>query len=381
MPRPKVNVLYELDGQWISTIGGKRNLYHFWNDARAGRVRRASLGTPDLEGAKRRFAQAVVAGRTGTSDSLLSAVLLKYFTERTDKLPSKTQSRNAGRVLLKCWGVKMTAGGVTEAKQKEFAEWSIKRGNRLSYVQRNLVVLKTALNHCGVSPPATIITSETKMRERWGVIGKAPRRVFIPTDTELARVLAAPAPVRLQRWMVVSLLTHCRPEAALDLAPAARRRDAGVTDLNPEGRIQNKKFRPIVREPRCLRVALDRWEQEGLDDFGGRYCGYTSVEGVKSALERLRSSKEVNLLKLSTYSFRHKVTSVLRRSRVHEDQVSTQMGHRRKDLRSTSGYGEFDPDYLKDAARALDVWFLKLRRLTKSHANRTEISVRTKKAA
>ena len=141
-----------------------------------------------------------------------------------------------------------------------------------------------------------------------------------------------------------------------------RVRDAKVLSLNPPDRRQNKKFRATVREPKVLRGWLDRWEKEGLDAYGGRYCGYTTIEGVKTALQALRDRPGVGLPALSTYSFRHKVTSVLRTARVPEDQVAQMLGHRRANLRTTAGYGEWDPNYLKEAAAAIDSWFGKVQK-------------------
>jgi hypothetical protein len=103
------------------------------------------------------------------------------------------------------------------------------------------------------------------------------------------------------------MATACRPEAALDLAPAARIRDAQAIDLNPGGRAQNKKVRPVVRCPRVLTMALDRWERDGLDMHDGRYCGYASVDSADSALERV--CKPIGLGRMSVYSIRHKVTT------------------------------------------------------------------------
>lgn len=364
MPRPRARSIFELGGQWIAIEPGARNLYRFWNDASTGRTRRESLGTSDLEAAKCKLAEIVVRGATKTADSLVSAVLLKYFTERTDKLPSKKQSRNAGKVFLKCWGPMTKIGALTSAKQKGFVEWCIKQGFSVAYAARNMNVLKAACNHARVLTPDPIICAESKMRDKWGVIGKASRATFIPNDAEMVAIARAEMPERLKRWLILISLTGCRPEAALDLAPAARRRDERLIDLNPAGRRQNKKFRPTVRETRVLRVFLDSWERKGLDEFGGRYCGYTTIEGVKTALQKLRA--DLNLPTLATRSFRHKTGSVIRKARAGEDQVSFQLGHKRKDLRTTAGYGEFDPDYLAAAARAIDVWALKLRRDAKT---------------
>jgi integrase len=180
------------------------------------------------------------------------------------------------------------------------------------------------------------------------------------------------------RWMIISLMTGARPEAVLDLTPSQRVWDAGLIHLNPTGRVQNKKYRPSVREPKALTGWLDRWEgnmtaakrkrlciPEGnpVDISGDAYCGYASVESVQTAIERLRgknAEKTVNLPALSAYSFRHKVTTVLRKARLSEDEIGTQLGHRREAARTTAGYGEWDPSYLQDVAAALDAWMVNL---------------------
>jgi integrase len=149
-----------------------------------------------------------------------------------------------------------------------------------------------------------------------------------------------------------------------------------IVNLNPPDRRQNKKFRATVREARVLRGWLDKWEETGLDAYGERYCGYATIEGVKTALQVLRERESVNLPLISTYSFRHKVTTVLRQGRVSEDQVSQMLGHRRVNLRTTGGYGEWSPDYLADAAAAIDAWFLRVQQHCSrdlfSHGNPTK---------
>jgi hypothetical protein len=178
------------------------------------------------------------------------------------------------------------------------------------------------------------------------------------------RVFNAEMPERLRRFMILDILTACRPQAAVDLAPAQRNRAAGTLDLNPSDRSQNKKYRALVRTPRTLVAFLNTWEKMGLGPYGERYCGYSTMEGVKTAIERVRAKAAIP--QLSTYSFRHKAATILRRARVPEDQIAVQLGHRRPGLRTTGGYGEWDPSYLREAARALDAWFLKVRALAKT---------------
>ena len=165
-------------------------------------------------------------------------MLLNYFENRTDKLPSKKPARHAGRLMLACWGDTIRVSAITEAKQKEFAEAAITKGNSLSYISRNLSVLASALAYAGIGQK--VIFSKGQMVERWTLRPKAPRRTFIPSDDEIAKLMALPVVEDFWRWLIVSLLTGGRPEAVLELTPAQRVPEAGLLDLNPPGRRQNR---------------------------------------------------------------------------------------------------------------------------------------------
>jgi integrase len=362
MPRPRSRSLFELGGQWIATEGDGRNLYRYWFDSGTGRTRRESLRTADLESAKRALAEIVIKGAPKTSSARLSVVLEEYFVEHTDKLPSKLQSRNAGKVLLRHFGETARIESLTEAKQKEFATKCIEEGCRLSYIARNLVVLRAALAHARIVHE--VIYTEAQMERRWGLRPAVVEKARIPTDEEIAALWSVDLAEDLRRFILIQLATGGRPQTALDLMPQQRIRDASLVDLNPPTRAQNKKRRPILREPRVLTGWLDKWEAEkaGLETRRGHYCGYTTIEGVKSGLER--AVDRAGIAKISTYSFRHKVTTVLRQARVPEDEIARQLGHRRSDLRTTAGYGEWDPGYLANAAAAIDAWFARVQKLT-----------------
>lgn len=362
MPRLKARPLFELGGQWIAAEPGRPGLYRFWNDAGTGRTRRASLGTADIEEAKSRLAEIVVQGAPKTGKSYLTVILENYFVERTDHLASAKAARHAGAIILECWGDLTKASDITDLKQKEFAKWSAKKGHALSYCARNLGVLAAAIEHANLR--AKVIYNEGEILAKWpDITWKAARRIFIPTDAELARVLKADITEDFRRWLLNAMATGGRPEAVLELAPAVREREYRLIDLNPQGRRQNKKFRPKVREPKVMTAWLDKWEKKGLKEHGGRYCGYASVDSVDSAIQRFRVLEEVNLPQLSVYSIRHKVTTVLRAAKVPAEQISYQLGHRRSDLRVTGDYGEYDPGYLAEASAALDAWIRRVLKL------------------
>lgn len=366
MPRPRARSVFDIGGYWLATIPKRKGYYAFWTDARDGGTCRRSLGTEDIEQAKLKLAEMALKGSPATVNTPLSIVLENYFVEHTDNLPSAKAARHAGRLMLQEWGIGVKVNDLGEQRQKDFAVASAAHGHSLGYISRNMTVLSAACRKAGLS--LKVYTSESYMRDVWKIKAKPPRKVFIPSDHQLAKILRAPMTEDLSRWLLISMATACRPEAAVDLAPGARLRDAQAINLNPEGRQQTKKFRPVLRCPRVLTSAMGRWEKEGLDVHGGKYCGYASVDSVDSALERV--CKPLGLERMAVYSIRHKCTTVMRAAGVPREQIDRQLGHVGAGARTTDDYGEYSPDFQKAATAALEAWIRRLRQLEtaqKSH--------------
>lgn len=372
MPRPRKAALFELGGQWIAKEAGSRFLHRYWTEPGTGRTSRASLRTEDLEEAKRLLAEIVVKGAPKSTNTPLSAVLLAYFEGHTDNLPSADNARLAGRTLLACWGPTIRVeAAIGETEQRKFAKWSSDKGHSLGYFSRNLSVLAAACSHSKI--PHDVIFKEETIRKKWPDLKwKAKRKRFTPTDDELGRFLAAQMSESMFRWCVVSLLTGGRPEAAMQLMPAQRNRETGTLSLNPDDRTQNKKWRATVREPRALTAWLNKWEADMRAELLERepdqdpdirfvpYCSYSTVESVQTAIERIRARKTVNLPKMSAYSTRHKIATVMRKAKLPKEMRQLQLGHARPEGDTEGGYGEWDPDFLKPVADCLDAWWIKL---------------------
>jgi len=278
--------------------------------------------------------------------------MLAYHKGKTDAQRSGKMARTATRKVLAHFGGGVLLSDLTPDALAAFARAQVATGASHAYVQRILGVIAAGLAWSGV--PGVKIPRSLEWLGQQAPSEKAPRRVPVPDDRALTRLLCAPVSEPLFRWMLLSLATGARPGAALDLAPA-QRHDV-VIDLNPAGRRQNKKHRPIVREPAFLTPWLDLWEKDAATALHGRYVAYASVSAIQTALDRL---SEATGIKVSAYSFRHKVVTVLRRYKragVTEDDIAWQMGHKRPDLRVTGGYGELDPDHLFEPCRALDSW-------------------------
>jgi hypothetical protein len=306
-------------------------------------------------------------------------VLSNYFLEKTDHQVSGGSARNAGRLLLECFGPLAKASAMnSDADVKKFVRVSLEeKGHAISTLSRNLGVIAAAFRHSKIE--VQFPYSEGAILAKWPQFKPKPKRkLFEPTDAELARLLGAPMTISLRQWVLNSMATAGRPEAVLDLSPSARVRDRSLIDLNPEGRRQNKKYRPTVRELVCQRRWLNQWEKDVAgraakgEPVPTRYCEYASVDSVDTALERVCKRPEVNLPRMAAYSIRHRATSVLRASknpRVLEEQVNYQLGHRRPSNRTSRGYGEYGPEYLSEAAQALEGWIARVFKLAKLNSH------------
>lgn len=151
---------------------------------------------------------------------------------------------------------------------------------------------------------------------------------------------------QLHRFLQISVATWARPDAAHDVS-TDRARDqwhsnARALNLNPRGRPQTKKHRPIVPIAQQMAALLDR--SSGF---------YVSVDSVRKAFEAMQAALSLpgdgeSGLKLIRRSMAH-----LARQRLGErDWIEGQimLGHRKTSTSDT--YAPFETGYL---ARALEV--------------------------
>jgi integrase len=171
---------------------------------------------------------------------------------------------------------------------------------------------------------------------------------------ELARLLRE-APDHLRLMLIILIGTACRPEAALELTGAQLDFDDRLIDLNPRSRAQTKKFRPVVKMPDALASVLANARSGRLVTFQGR-----PVKKINKAWRGMRVAAELDE-EVNPYSIRHTVARWMRQNRVPAWEVAAQLGHKSRDYRTTELYAAFDPAYLENAVRAIDLLFEKLR--------------------
>jgi hypothetical protein len=151
---------------------------------------------------------------------------------------------------------------------------------------------------------------------------------------------------QLHRFLQISVATWARPDAAHDVS-TDRARDqwhsnARALNLNPRGRAQTKKHRPIVPVAHQLAQLLDK--SHGF---------YVSVDSVRKAFEAMQAALKLpgdgeSGMKLIRRSMAHLGRQMLGERDWIEGQIM--LGHRKS--RTSDTYAPFETGYL---ARALEV--------------------------
>jgi integrase len=212
-----------------------------------------------------------------------------------------------------------------------------KLGLKASTIQRTLNIGKAAISRAfkrGELAAMPLVLSVTvKMHPPKG----RPLEI-----AELSRLYGSSAPHlrTFIRWM---LGTAARPDAILNLCAEQVEWAHGIIRLNPEGREQNKKHRPVVRLPATL--AGEVFEGWLVTHKGAR------AHSIRTAWRAtVRRSELAGAVR--PYSLRHTAARWMRLRGVSADEVAQQLGHRK--LGVTGVYTEYDPEYLKAACEALD---------------------------
>jgi integrase len=374
---------YWLD--WDTKADGTRRspcLTIFWYDEAKRRVCSASTRTADLTLAEKALDRRFLADRgesnayceacgqplARAAEYLLTDAIADYRTEWGDLQSSADsirarlshvvnfleQDREGPGLATSC------AEAATTPFIRRFRAWSqaepvtwkngkgevtVSRPRAPSTTEESVVQLMAALNHaCDADPP------RSTMRPTYSAIGRkkvSPRRKHRISDVGiLAAMLEYAKDNRRRRplhaFLVASLCTIARPDAIVDIStdPARRQWHPGspTIDLNPAGRIQTKKYRPMlpVLEPLAawlditLRMTAPADEALRRDRTGGWLVNYYGrpVQNVESAWDAMLV--ELGLPRdreWKPYILRHSLAQLCRAAGVVKWDLQGFMGH------------------------------------------------------
>ena len=310
-------------------------------DRTTGKFERVSLGTHDPEQAERLLEEWWLLTRSvkqeAPSDASLADILRRYFDNHAKHLPSASGNRDALNKWLDYWQ-EASIADLSVDRQDAFVKHLQELGLKLSTIQRTLNIGRAAISRAfkrGELAAMPFVVSVS-------VKGHPPKGRPMEV-AELSQLYDASVPhVRtFIRWM---LGTAARPEAILQLRAEQVERSHGIVRLNPDGREQNKKYRPVVRLPKTLAGEL-------FEGWLVTHKGGEPAESIKTAWRAaVRRSGLTGAVR--PYSLRHTAARWMRLHGVPAEEVAQQLGHRR--LGVTGVYTEYDPEYLKAACGALD---------------------------
>ncbi len=273
------------------------------------------------------------------SDVLLSTVLTRYMHQHGEALASKDSASRGADLWGEFFGPAATVADLTIPRQEDFMKWLVEREYSDGYVRRLVGVGKAAMNRAW----------------RRGEITQVPFVELPPNGepypyyasrAEIVRLLNAEMPEHIWAYFLVRLCTACRGDAARDLQRFQIDRTAKLVRLNPPGRRQTKKFRPVVPLLPALDAYLDQTKAESyLVHWHGRHIG-----SIKTTWRKLRKRALLPMWFVPK-TVRHTLGTWLRQRGVPAWEVSGLLGHHAGG--TTDTYAKFDPAYMGPARAAL----------------------------
>ncbi len=349
----------QVGNYWLSKRPGRKGpddaWYRTWYDQRSRQTCRVSIGTADFQEASRTLATWVIENDKNSGDASrdkvrIQTVLLNYWFEHAKKLPSASTAWNGLAYWQEFWGTKSTVADITPQKQRQFRNFLSKKGINEGGIDRILADGRAALNRAVkwqelISAPHIFSLQTTEEKRSRQPLG----RPIVPK--EIALLLDAANSRHILAYLIIATNTLARPGAVLDLRGAQYDSSHGRIDLNPPGRKQNKKHRPVL----AVTPTLKPWLQM-VGDPTRRYVAYGGkpIKSITTAWDLL--VKEAGLdERVTPYSIRHGMAREMRKRKVPKEQISIFLGHLPKDSDATTSiYAPYDPEYCSEAVAAIE---------------------------
>jgi integrase len=174
------------------------------------------------------------------------------------------------------------------------------------------------------------------------------RKVRHLTHSEFERFFAEVKAPHAKLYVLLGLYTMARPSAILDLTWDRVDFGRGLIDLNPAGRKQTAKRRPVVPMNNELRAALDEAYAARQSPFVVEH-GAKQVASVKKAFQAASARSGINV---TPYTLRHTGAVWAAEAGTPMSALSQFMGH---DSSTTTEkwYARYSPDYLANVANAI----------------------------
>ena len=355
---------YKVGPYWLSRANGSQAWYRTWYDPEKRRTKRSSLKTSDFGEAKQRLMDWVVKNHRQSEleagDADLATILLRYWEDHA----KHQEGSSVVKTHLRYWTEHFPRKSIAEATEfsamKKFKSDLAERGYAPATVNRILAVGKAAMNQAWKKgelakvPPIPM--------ERVGRQEPMGRPLSVQECADLLDCAKTRDADHLWRFIIFALGTAARPRAILDLQYGQIDLEEKLIDLNPPGRNQNKKYRPIVRLPDALSEIVESDGRMARDAHVVSYRGERLVS-VRTSWRKVREDAGLDE-EVTLYSFRHTIGRRLRARGVPAWEVAAQLGHKTAGV--TDRYASFSPDYLEGAVSVIEELLLDIARKTRA---------------
>ena len=346
---------FKLGDFWISQRPNSPAFCRTWYDNDGRQTRRVSLETTDWEEAKQRLTAWFVAQQSGpepvSKSYMLSEVLLAYHEARGQHTYKPDNVTTSGRYWLDCLGDIPAEKAAEMEASTRVRDALVDAGKSPAYVNRILGVGKAALMR---AYKRRLIPHVPVVEMCAGVESEPLGRPM--SVGELREFYEAIRAEHVQRYFILGLGTGARTSAILEL-DWSQVGDSTIR-LNPPGRCQTKKRRPVVPVCDALGAWISEWRHGQTSgpvvEFWGEH-----VQCIKTAWRATR--RRAGLDKDCTpYSLRHSVASWLRGQGVQPWSCAAFLGHKMPGHTITEVYAHASPEHMKDVKEAVDLLLLQV---------------------
>ncbi|PXW75930.1 site-specific recombinase XerD [Blastomonas natatoria] len=294
---------------------------------------RRTLYAADRAGAESE-ARRIWAGSDNSPWTLGRIVTAYIATLEADQKPS-TQRRKDGWRAMRTFWENTDPELIDEAMCRSYAD---QRKASASTVRYELLMVSTAVGWARKA-------GHTSARPEMWLPSAPERQTRHLTHKQFEQFYAEVKAPHARLYVLLGLFTMARPSAILDLTWDRVDFDRGLIDLNPPGRKQTAKRRPVVPMNDELRAALE-------DAYRARQCAYVVERGGKQVAnikKAFQAASERSGIHATPYSLRHTGAVWAAEAGVSMDELAQFMGH--DDAATTSRhYARYSPDYLRTVA-------------------------------
>lgn len=305
-----------------------------WRDERGKRHRQA-LAAPDRIGAE---AEARQRWRIGDRSAwTVGRIVEAYLDDRKRaEIASSDRQADAWKAMKPFWE-DVSPRLIDEDMTRGYAE---RRGRAAATVRYELGMLSVALRWAKAKK---LIADAPDI---WRPDPPERRERHLSRD-EFRRFLEAVKAPHARLYMVLAIATCARPKALLELTWDRVDFERGLIDLNPAGRRQTAKRRPVVPIASYALHPL-------LNAYAARQSAYVIERGGKalaSIKKAFQAASERSAVHATPYTLRHTGAVWRAEDGVTMLELANLLGHETS-VTTERHYVRFSPDYLRKAADA-----------------------------